>query len=106
MRSGRLNTRITLQSRTVGVDAYGSPVETWIDAASTWAEYKTVTGREFWANERTSNESEISFRIRFRTDVDNDMRVVYRSESYEITGPAIDPDGRRRELILTCKRIV
>ena len=98
MRAGQLRERITFQTATPADSDFG-------DGEATWADYKTV-----WADVRMNPQTEsegvrdartqvLEAEIRYRTDLTQDMRVVVRGKSFDITGVA-DEEGRRRSLIV------
>ena len=107
MRSGRLNTRITIQSPgDDGESETGYPSGTpWQTLTTVWAEKSQTTGRERWANEHVAVSSPVNFRIRYREDIGSEMRVLHRSHTYNITAPPVDPDGKRESLILQCEEV-
>ena len=43
---GKLDKRITLQSRSATLDSYGQEIDSWTDVATVWANVKPVGGRE------------------------------------------------------------
>ncbi|MCP4597791.1 phage head closure protein [Neptuniibacter sp.] len=103
MRAGRLNTRITVKQASGAQDQYGSIKSgPGADVATLWAAKKHISGKEKWASEHVANNSTVSFRVRYRTDIEPDMWVIHGSDQYQIKGHPIDPDGRRRDLIITC----
>ena len=107
MISGRLRHKITIQTPGSGKDAFGVATKApWVDVLpGIWAEVKPMSGRERWANEHTINNATHSIRIRHRNNITPEMRVLHGAKVYEITGIPIDPDERRKELILTCIEI-
>lgn len=106
MKAGRLNNRVTIQQPGSNKDAYGHATkETWADVVTVWAEVKPVTGRERWASDHVANTSTVAIKIRYRTGIKPEMRVIHGSHTYQIDGPPIDVDGRRRELVLACKEV-
>jgi SPP1 family predicted phage head-tail adaptor len=106
MKAGTLRHQITVQKPGSGKDAYGVAIQTpWEDIFTARAEVKPMSGRERWANEHTINSATHAIKIRFRDSVTPEMRVLHGSKVYQITGIPIDPDERRKELILTCVEI-
>ena len=107
MRAGRLNRRITLQSATEVRDAYGQAVKTWADVATVWAEVMPLSGREREIASQTAAETNVKFRIRWRSDITADMRVVYGGRNYEIVEPPPpeNPDVLRFGLSLMCREV-
>ena len=83
---GRLSERITLQQKSVTRNGIGEEVETWADVATVWAEPIPLRGREFYAANQTQQAVDVRFRIRDRAGVTPDLRLVWRSEPYDVTG--------------------
>lgn len=97
IKAGDLRHRITLQRRIAGVDAEGFAVETWTDVATVWAAVENLYGREYWQAAAVQAENTVKFTIRYRPDVDQTMRIIFRGQVYEIT--AIDNIKYRNEYI-------
>lgn len=104
-RMPNLDRRITIQSATVAQDASGEEIETW----STYrdgvaAEYLPVSGQEqFDAHQRLAT-AVARFRIRYRTDLTREMRIVYDGELWDITHLEEDRRYDRRQfLVVTAK---
>lgn len=106
MQTGKLNRRITIQSRTTTQDGAGQPVETWSDVATVWADIRNPSGLSF-AGETIKAGVEastvrLSVRIRYREDIDPGMRVELNGETHDIL--AVIPDhARRRHVDLLCQ---
>ena len=88
MNIGRLDRYITLQSVSTSVDAYGQPVESFSTLASVWAKIEYKSEVEKFENEKLRSVSSIDFTIRYRTDITEQMRISYDSNTYQITGIA------------------
>lgn len=103
--AGRFNRRIELQADSSGQDAYGEDVESYSTFATVWAEMMSQRAAEkFTGGQRVGTQS-ISWRIRYRDDVDNLSRVVYDGKVYMVEG-VTEGEGRRQELILTTTAIL
>lgn len=97
MRAGQLNRRITIQERTTGQDAAGQPLLTWTDFAKVWSFPVGKTGL------LTMKEQgdvplpikQYSFRIRYREDIDESMRVLYRGLKFDIKQVRLDLAERK-----------
>jgi len=100
-RIGALDQRVTLQSRSVVVDAVGQETITWTDVATVWAEVEQLRGRELFAAAGTVYENTTRVRIRHRTDVLATWRVVHGSVKMDITA-VIDVGGRKDITELMC----
>lgn len=90
MKSGRMDRLITIQTRTVALDSYGQPIETWGAAGNTWsawAEVKDVSGDERFASQQIVGRETKTFRIYFRTEftpaVDT-HRIVHDGRNWDI----------------------
>jgi len=106
MRSGELRHRVVIQQATTTHDEYNQPIQTWQDFVTVWAKVEDLSGREYFAaQERESAEVKTRVTIRYRTDVQPNMRVVSGSRTFEIVS-VIEPDGRKRELQLMCREAV
>lgn len=96
MRAGALNRRITIQQRDTGVDAAGQPLQTWSDFAKVWTFPVGKTGllvlKE--AGEVPLAVKQYSLRIRYREDINEGMRVVYRGYIFDIKQVRMDFSGR------------
>lgn len=84
--AGKLNERLTLQQKSVSRNGIGEEVETWADVATVWAEAIPLRGREFFSANQTQQVVDVRFRIRDRSGLSPDLRIVWRSELYDITG--------------------
>jgi|GEM_PF-410369 len=97
MTPGALRHRITLQQMTDGASD-------WIDVAKVWADIRAVSAKE--KIDRADAEQIITHRItiRHRSDVKSVMRVLYGGRLFGIES-ALDPDERRRWLVLECEEL-
>ena len=95
--AGELRHRITLQKFATTTDADGFVVQDWVDVATVWAAVENLHGREYWEAATVQAENTLKFTIRYRPDVTNDMRIVFRGQTYEIT--AIDNIKYRNEFL-------
>ncbi len=88
---GRATQRITLQAKSVTRNAIGEEVVTWTDVVTDtadhaiWAEVWPLKGREFFAAQQTQYAADVRFRIRYRTGVIREQRVLWNGEPYDIT---------------------
>ncbi|MFV9511809.1 phage head closure protein [Tepidibacillus sp. LV47] len=92
---GDLRHRITLQKQATITDADGFTTQQWQDVATVWAAVENLYGREYWEAAAIQAEKTVKFTIRYRPDVDQTMRIVFRGQVYEIT--AIDNIKYRNE---------
>lgn len=103
MRGGVLRHRVTIQRPVTGVDDWGQPLDGWVDLeANVPAEVRDIRGREFWSGAQApAGDVTVRVRVRFRTDVTRQMRIVGEACALQIEA-VIDPDGKRTELHLMC----
>ncbi len=98
--AGSLNRRITIQMRKVGKDTWGQVHNDWqIVVTDLPANISTQTGlgavgSEFVSGGGEQSRATASIRIRYRTDITSDMRVVYQEKTYDIHNVLPDEDGR------------
>lgn len=90
--AGTLDRRITIQRRTTTEDPlYGTPVETWSDFATVWANVQDMlpSRGEAIADGLSVGRRPCRIRIRYRADVTSDMRVRFGTRTLRIvTMPA------------------
>ena len=104
MQPGRLDTRITIQRKTGGTDACGTPLpEAWQDYATVWANVRHLSGVESIKAGADVSVVSASIRIRWRHDVTAGMRVVAGASVYDIE--AVLPGPRREYVDLQAKRV-
>lgn len=102
MNAGDLNRRITIQRR-VANEVKGENKYTFADFATVHANMRPLRGREFFAAAQYQAELTTKFTIRYRTDVDETMRISYRGEFFDIGAPPIDVGGQHVWLELLAK---
>lgn len=83
--AGKLDQRITFQQKGVTKNAIGEEVVTWSDVVTVWAEVVPLRGREFYAANQTQQVVDVRFRIRARSGLTNDMRLLWKTQPYDIT---------------------
>jgi len=77
MRAGRLNRRVTIQSRTETQGSTGEVTWTWADVDTVWAAIEPIAGREYFSAAQVQSASTTRIRIRYKTGLTTKMRVVY-----------------------------
>lgn len=103
MQAGRLDRRIRIEEATTSADSFGQPLETWALVAEVWAELAPLKGGERWMAQQVTAETTTRFRIRYRDDVTEKMRIVYDGAEYDIA--SVTEIGRREglEIMATAK---
>lgn len=105
MRSGKLDRRITIQTRAVSYDADGGEVITWDNTREQWAERETPGATERFVDAQRVANVDTLFRLRWNDDVMNNTtaltnRIMYRDRWYEIL--AVVEIGRREGIWIAC----
>ena len=97
MRAGLLRHRITIQER----DGTG-----WNRFVDVWAAKEQIFLREQFeqANQLMHNENMVRFRVRYRRDITDKMRVVFEDRAYDIQRLE-ELDNTRREMGLLCLEV-
>lgn len=81
----------------------GEPNQEWTDLlSSVSASVEPTSGREIFASQQNIGQVDARVRIRYRSDIDSAMRVLFGDRVYEIVA-VIDPEMRHDELHLMCK---
>ena len=100
---GQMNRRIEIQRQSVSRDDYGSQVVSWQEVAKVWARVTQFQQGEDFENDadRIVAFRNARIRIRYRSDVDETMRLIYDDLPWDIKG--IAEWGFRDQLELTCQ---
>lgn len=98
---GRLNQRVTIR-QPVETEVDGLPVVTWQDVATgVPADIRHQSGLEAIKADALISTVKASIRIRARSDITADMRVVAGGVTYEVK--AVPPSDDRRWTYLACE---
>ena len=94
---GKLDRRVTLQSRSITRDTFGQEVIAWTTVAVVWAWRAPLRATEFFAAAQVQAETTIKYRIRFTSlfAPDATWRLVDAGARFDITG--VLPFGDRNE---------
>jgi len=107
MRAGKLDRRIEIQKRAPLTHAspIGERVDSWETVATVWAEDVTNKrrGRAIYDNGIESSEIGNVFAIRYRDDIEANMRVVHEGKPYRILYTPQEGMGRYDSLLLACE---
>lgn len=105
MQAGKLNRRITFQAETITYNSINEPISAWVDLATIWAQALTTGSREFYAAQKLYAETAIVFRIHFSNRYSSKMRIKYGDRYFHLLGEPQDPDGLRKELLISAKEV-
>jgi len=93
MRAGMLDRRITIESAVTTLDSSGQPIAVWSTFATVWAARRDVRGSERFTAEQELATRTATYRMRWISGVNEEMRVVDAGVTYDIEGIA---DNRRQ----------
>jgi len=100
--AGLLDQRITIEQKAIFRNNIGEETESWSTFATVWAQYRPVRVSERLAGAQLQAEFDTVFRIRFRSGIDPEMRVVWRGQRFELAGQPLMVDPATRLLDLFC----
>lgn len=99
--AGQMDRRITIQTFSETTDSFGQEVKSFSTLASVWANVVEKVGREGEDGEMIAATKKVEFIIRYRTDVDEEMRIVYNNNTYKIQAIQ-SADARKAFLKIVC----
>lgn len=74
------------------------------DYISLWAESRFLRGKNFYAARAANIKTDVEFIIRYRTDLDEKMRIKFNDKFYEIEG-ILPLDNNRMYLVVKAYEI-
>ena len=101
-RAGQLNQRITIQQDIGTIGNVGQKVPNWTTLATVWARVRALSGTERFAAQQVLAELSYELTIRHRTDLNETHRVLLSNGTPLDIQAILDPDGRKRELLILC----
>ncbi|MEW9522371.1 phage head closure protein [Agrobacterium radiobacter] len=84
MRSGKLDSKIKLQTSTHIVREDGVPIMTWTDFATVRAEILQSGTEQFYRAYGSVEEGQTIFRIRHLSGLNTSMRIIFEDRNYDI----------------------
>jgi SPP1 family predicted phage head-tail adaptor len=99
MQAGKLRHLLTLEQPS---ETTGNAVVSWNTVAEVHGDVQGLVGSE---TSGLRADAEYRVRLRFRSDVTPKMRLNFGGKKLGIIS-AVDPDGRRRELVILATQIV
>lgn len=100
---GDLKHRVRIEQRVKSRNTLGEVTYVWSLLLTVWAQSSPLRGRDFFAAAQLQSEITTRFRIRYRTGIDETMRLVWRGVNYDIKGPPIEVNGEREWIDLMCR---
>jgi SPP1 family predicted phage head-tail adaptor len=98
-----LRHRVELQERVTAVSPSGAVSYTWDHVATVWAQISPQRGDKVAAAAQIEAQQPVPVRIRYRSDVTTDTRLIYRGVVLEVVS-VIDWEMRGVYLDLICTR--
>jgi len=86
MQAGILDRFITIEKFTATQDSFGQEIETWTKHANVWAKKQDIRGDEFFNAKQFESEITTRWKIRWRSDLNTEMRITYSNTTYNIRG--------------------
>lgn len=104
MKIGALDRRIRIEAFTSTRDPdTNEEIRDWALLAEAWANRRDVSAREFFAAGGQNTEQLSVFTIRWRTGINQSLRVTHDGQVFDITG--VSEIGRRQFLSLQGKAL-
>ena len=79
-----LNRRVELQALVKVLTTTGGFTQTWSSVATIWAKIKNTSGSELLHADQLGATSFSDFTIRYRANINETMKIVYRGADYQI----------------------
>lgn len=99
--AGQLDRRITIQTFSETTDTFGQEVKSFSTLAQVWANVVEKVGSEGEDGDMIASTKKVEFIIRYRTDVDEEMRISYNNNIYKIQAIQ-SADARKAFLKIVC----
>ena len=97
MKIGRMRYRIDIEEFSINKNQNGFPIKTWNTVCAIWADVVPVSGNKLLNSGQIVSEVTHKIYIRYRDDINTDMRVRHEDKYYNI----ISVLGDRRSGMLT-----
>jgi len=103
---GALRHRISIRQYSASRNSAGEEILTWSELAEVWAnvEHKTAGSQEEEKANRVTAQLSADITIRYRSDINEKMRVLYDSKLWNIL--SIVPDRYQTYLTLECEHYI
>ncbi len=107
MQAGKLRERITIQNEVIARDSFGAENNSWRTVATVWGSVRPGAAGERFISAADQMQATIThtIRIRYRAGLDPKQRLIVDGKLLGIQS-VVDPDGRKRDLVLLCLEIV
>ena len=99
--AGQLDRRITIQGFTESTDVYGQRIKNFATLADVWAKVEEKRGSEGEEGNQLVATKRVEFFIRYRSDINEKMRIRYNNETYKIEAILNADDRKAFQKIVT-----
>lgn len=103
MNASGLNRRVQLLKPTQVKQPSGERIASWAAVATVWAEKTFLTSRDVTREQGTKSEAEAKFRIRYRADINTNMRLTCDGRTFAING--LEEIGNREGWFLMVREV-
>jgi len=79
-----LNRKVELQELVTTPTDTGGFTQSWVKVADLWAKIKNTSGSELLHADQLGETAFSNFTVRYRANIDEVMRLVYRGNEYQI----------------------
>jgi SPP1 family predicted phage head-tail adaptor len=102
--AGELTSRILLLKPVKDRDAQASTSITYTAHTTVWVQHVSGSGREFYAAQKINPEVQSVYKLRYRTDLQNNWHIQHGNREFEIL---FMDDSRKRdgELLIACREV-
>lgn len=98
---GRMDRPVIIEQSSVTRDDYGEPIHAWEELAKVWAREVQIPRGELTTAQQRVAVKEVQYRMRYRSDVNERMRLLDGGSTYYIT--RIQRIGRNEAMIITAE---
>ena len=84
MNVGKMRHRIEIQTYSNTKNEIGELTKSWTTYKTLWAEKKQLRGYNTTIEDKEGIEYNYRFKVRYRTDLDESMRIVHKGIVYDI----------------------
>lgn len=99
---GNMRRRLTVQFKTETANGSGGLTRSWSTQATVWGNIQPARAEKKMGAWKLTHIVTHKIYTRFRTDIDQTMRIVYGSRVFQIHG-VLDIDEKRKYLELSCQ---
>lgn len=105
--AGQLRHRVAFYKQSTTRSATGAvQAGRWENVFTVWGQFTPLSVKDIIAGQAQKTQITARAKIRYRTDIDDTMRVEYAGRMYEIVGePLADPNTGKEYLTLALKGV-